>query len=76
MYKSEDFGELVWEQKMMMDLGIIEPGNPCENADEQLNENASYNRSVESSLNQPYKEIENHMVIGEYYTDNEEGNYF
>lgn len=68
MYET-DYSELVWEQKMMMDLDIIPQGNPWENADKQMEENIAYNESINNKSNEGFKEIENHMVNGEYYDD-------
>lgn len=65
--ETTDYSKIMWQCKMEYDLGILK-GNPFKEAEERYEERI-YNE--EKNKDKGFKEIENHMVKGEYYSDNE-----
>lgn len=64
---STNYSDILWQCKMEYDLEILK-GNPFEEAEERY-ETALYNE--EKNKDKGFKEIENNMVVGEYYESND-----
>ena len=63
--ETTDYSKIMWQCKMEYDLGILK-GNPFKEAEERFDQ-ARYNE--EKNKDSGFKEIENHMVVGEYYNN-------
>ena len=61
--ETTDYSKIMWQCKMEYDLGILK-GNPFKEAEERY-EQVMYNE--EKNKDKGFKEVENQMVVGEYY---------
>ena len=70
-----DFQKAFHELEMMQELGMLEKGtNICEIADDYYKEKQE-TEALKEYKDTPSQDLENHMVIGEYYGNEGEEKY-